>query len=124
MNRHLNIQVPLEAEEAKTFWQWAQYHPIAKDHLVHNANESKTSWANGRHLKAQGKRAGLSDYLLAYPYKGKPGLWIELKRRKRSISRLSEEQAQWLERMNRCGYSTAVAYGSDEAIRAVEEYLK
>ena len=120
----VNKLIPLESSEAKTFWTWAQYHPIAFDHLLHIANEKKTSWSNGKRLKGEGLRKGVSDYFLAYPYKGKGGLWIELKRNDKRVSRVTAEQAYWIEQCIRVGYDATVAYGADEAIRAVEEYLK
>lgn len=116
--------VPLESEEAKKFWQWGQYHPIVRDHLLHIANEQKTSWANGKKLKSEGRRKGVSDYFLAYPLKDMGGLWIELKRSDKRLSIITKEQFTWLERMERAGYSIAVCYGADEAIREVEKYLK
>ncbi|HLX53230.1 MAG TPA: VRR-NUC domain-containing protein [Aquella sp.] len=116
--------VPLESSEAKTFWAWSQYHPIARDHLLHITNEQKTSWATGKKLKAEGRRKGVSDYFLAYPYRGKGGIWIELKRQDKRVSRLTEEQASWLAQCIRVGYEAKVAYGADEAIKAVEDYLK
>lgn len=116
--------IPLESQEAKTFWEWSQYHPIARDYLLHITNEQKTSWANGKRLKAEGRRKGVSDYFLAYPFGGKGGLWIELKRKDKRISRLTEEQAAWLAQCIRVGYEAKVAYGSDEAIKAVQEYLR
>ncbi len=120
----MKIKCPLESSEAKTFWAWAQYHQIARDHLIHITNEQKTSWANGKHLKAQGRKAGVADYFLAYPCKGMGGLWIELKRVNKTISKLSVEQASWLAQCIRVGYAAKTAYGADEAIKAVEEYLK
>lgn len=123
-NHIIAMAVPLESAEAKTFWAWSQYHPIARDHLLHIANEKKTSWVNGKRLKAEGLRRGVSDYFLAYPHEGKGGLWIELKRQDKRVSRLTEDQAAWLAKCIRVGYDAKVAYGAEEAIKAVEQYLK
>lgn len=114
--------IPLESQEAKTFKSWADYHPIAKHQLIHIANECKTSYQNGKHLKDMGKKKGVSDYFLAYPSNGKAGLWIELKRVCKSVSRITLEQAEWLARCERHGYATFVAYGAEQAIKAVEDY--
>ena len=127
MNR--NKLVPLESEEAKTLVEWSRYHTIAKDHLIHIANETKTSPQNGKHLRDMGKRKGVSDYFLAYPVRridGKGyygGLWIELKRSCKKSSKLTQEQAEWLSKCERVGYATKVAYGASEAIKSIEEYL-
>lgn len=122
--RKKNSLIPLETTEAKKLWEWAQYHPIAREHLVHIPNEQKTSWKNGKKLKAEGRIRGISDYFLRYPHKGNAGLWIELKRRDRSISKLTIEQATWLAQCIRVGYAAHVAYGADEAIKIIEDYLK
>jgi hypothetical protein len=115
---------PLESTEAKTFWAWAQYHPIAKYCLFAIPNGGSRNVREAKNMKDQGVRKGVSDYFLAHPWNGKGGLFIELKRANKAISRLSVEQAAWLAQSERVGYATKCAYGADEAIRAVEEYLK
>lgn len=113
----------LESQEGKLLKSWADYNPIAKHHLIHIANESKTSWKNGKSMKDQGKKKGVSDYFLAYPWGGKSGLWIELKRTNKSLSKLSVEQAEWLSTCQRVGYETCVAYGAEEAMQKIKQYL-
>lgn len=120
----MNKIIPLESQEAKTFVAWSKYHPIARDHLLHIVNEQKTSWATGKRIKAEGRLKGVSDYFLAYPFQGKGGLWIELKRQDKRISRPTKEQVAWIDQCLTVGYAATVAYGADEAIKAVEEYLK
>lgn len=119
----IKLPCPLEAQEGKALKDWSDYHPICKDHLIHIANESKTSWQNGRSMKAQGKKKGVSDYFLAYPCGDKHGLWIELKRVNKSISKPSPEQIKWLSICDSVGYGTCVAYGALDAIDAIEKYL-
>jgi len=123
MTKKTKIACPLESEEGVALMSWAAYHPIAKYYLFHISNENKTSWQNGRSLKAQGKKKGVSDYLLAYPSNEKHGLFIELKRRVRSLSKLSEDQAIFLAQQTRVGYAAFVAYGSDEAIDIIKKYF-
>lgn len=115
--------IPTEIDEAITLWEWAQYHPIARNYLLHIPNERKTSYANGRKLKAQGVRKGVSDYFLAYPAHGEHGLWIELKRIDMRISKLTLEQTKWLRRMEHIGFRVCVAYGAQKAIEAIDNYL-
>lgn len=95
-------------------------------------------------LKRQGAKAGVSDLFLAYPryysnYEidnspryGKnfnclvrlwpfyAGLWLELKSKN---GKLSEAQEEWLDLMQRVGYSTAVAYSLEEAKQAILDYV-
>jgi len=71
-------------------------------------------------LKAEGVRAGIPDYFLAVPRQGKAGLFIELKAEN---GRLSPEQGEMLELFGDQGYGRSIAYGTDEAIKAIEGYL-
>ena len=50
------------------------------------------------------------------------GLWLELKKDRQAY--LSEQQIIWLDRMLQVGYQAQVAYGYEEAIKFIEEYLK
>lgn len=120
----MKIKCPLESTEGKTFWEWAQYHPIAKRRLYHIPNGGSRNIIEARNLKLQGTREGVSDYFLSYPCNGKSGLYIELKRADKSLSRLTEKQGAWLAESERLGYATKVAYGALDAINAVEDYLK
>jgi hypothetical protein len=120
----IKIKCPTESAEAKTLWAWAQYHPIAKNHLFAIPNGGTRNIREAVNMRLQGVKAGVSDYFLAYPYKDKGGLFIELKRTNKNLCRLTEEQATWLAQCERSGYATKIAYGADEAIKAIEDYLR
>lgn len=74
-------------------------------------------------MRREGVRAGVPDLMLAIPSGSWHGLYIEMKRRERSASRVSPEQKDWLERLRRRGYRAEVCYGADEAISLIREYL-
>lgn len=114
---------PTEFQEAKMFWQWSSYHPIAKNHLFAVPNGGSRNVLEASNLKKTGVRAGVSDYFFAYPHNGKSGLFIELKRSDKKVSKLTAQQSLWLETCERVGYSVKVAYGADDAIRSINEYL-
>lgn len=118
------IACPLESAEGIRLKNWADYHPLIKGRLVHNKNEGKTSWQNGKSLKAQGVRAGYPDYHLPFPRKGHHGLYIELKRINKKISTVQPEQQEWLDWLNSMGFVAVTCWGADEAIKTIEEYLK
>lgn len=103
--------------------QWASFHPVCKKFLIHIANGGSRNIIEARNLKLQGVKKGVSDYFLAYPNKLYHGLWIELKRAKPSRSIISREQKEWIELMNQCGYQAKVAYGWQEAMKIIEDYL-
>jgi hypothetical protein len=103
---------------------------------IHVANERKTSWRNGKALKAKGQKKGFPDVIIfvgpslrvewleagSKPYKG---MVIELKRITELHSKgggLTKEQKEWLTAMANHGHITGVCYGLDEAIEFVERY--
>lgn len=74
-------------------------------------------------MRREGVRAGVPDLMLAIPSGSWHGLYIEMKRRERSASRVSPDQKDWLERLRRRGYRAEVCYGAKEAIALIREYL-
>jgi len=98
-------------------------------HLIHIANEGgKGNAARIRtaKMRAQGQRPGVADYFLAVPVasasggSGWPGLWLELKA---ACGRPSDEQEQFLLRMQGAGYACCFAYTADGAADAMATYL-
>lgn len=91
-------------------------------------------------MQREGLKAGVPDMFLAQPrhdpisqgnavigYETTNGLFIELKRptlpgRSRA-GVLSPVQKEWLQRLEAAGYRCVVALGSEDAIRAIKEYL-
>lgn len=120
----VKAKCPIESAEARFLWDWAMYHPIAKHYLAPLPNGGSRNKLEAYNMKRNGQvRAGVSDYFFAYPAHGKPGLWIELKRRDPAISKPTEEQIKWLERMEAVGYEVAIAWGAEQAIAAIQSYL-
>jgi hypothetical protein len=52
------------------------------------------------------------------------GLWIELKRRDKRVSKLTDAQFVFLDEMRREGYAAHCCWGADEAIAVIRGYLK
>ena len=75
-------------------------------------------------MKKQGYRIGFPD--LAILTKNKSGthevLFIEMKRQKGG--RVSDEQKEWIERLDNEGYCVGVAKGCDSAINILNQYLE
>lgn len=119
--------IPLEKEECFALNDWAMLHPICKTRLFHIANEGKTSYHYGKELKRMGKKPGVSDYFLAYPCNGYSGLWIEMKRNKKyspSEIKCWDHQLEFLKSNIQVGYSGSFAFGAEEAINIIKDYLK
>lgn len=120
----------LEKEEGKLLIKLLAYakvkvgdnYELLLDYFIHIPNGGTRNVREGLSLKQQGTKAGVSDYLLAYPTDKYNGLWIELKRNvKRAI--VSDEQKAWINRMNKVGYLACVAYGAEDALYIVSAYV-
>lgn len=77
-------------------------------------------------LKAEGSVPGIADYFLAVPRQYMAGLYLELKAGGVGITkgRPSKDQIEFGRLVSEKGYKFVIAYGTDEAIKAIEDYLK
>lgn len=114
---------PTEAQEGKALKNWSDHHPIVK-YMFHIPNGGSRHFLEAKNLKAQGVKPGIPDYFLPYPSNGRAGMFIELKRRNKAICRPTQSQAECLAAFERLGYHTVVAYGWEDAVEKIEEYLK
>lgn len=73
-------------------------------------------------LKAEGVKPGVPDLCLPIARGGYHGLYIELKRQKKS--QISPEQTAWLQALNGQGYRAEVCKGSTEAWDVIREYVQ
>lgn len=121
-NKRVNF-VPLEHEEQAALIGWSKYHPICKLYLRAIEQAGKRSYGQACFLKKRGLTAGTSDLLLAYPAHGKCGMWIEMKRKDPKLSRVSEDQKDFLELMKGVGYEAVIAYGWEDARDKILNYL-
>ncbi len=119
--------VPTEAQEQKALFEWAEWakrkYPEL-DLMYHVVNEGRRSLRYGNELKKQGMKKGVPDICLPVPAHHYIGLYIELKRRDRSLSRVTEEQRGWLVALNRVGHYAVVCYGWEEARNVILQYLR
>lgn len=99
--------------------------------LVYIANDAKRSPAAAGIAKAMGLRAGVWDYLLAFPREVRyplpargmriyNGLWIEFKS---PNDKLSKEQKWWGELMREAGYATHVSRTWPNAAETIKAYI-
>lgn len=112
---------PKEEEEQKALFKWCCENGVQ---LVHIPNERKCNAATGARLALQGVRKGFPDNFIVGARKGFNGLFIELKRNSKTLSKVSREQKQWLRYLNNNGYKAIVCYGAEEAIREIKNYLE
>lgn len=111
-----------ETTEQILLFNWASmnedFFPELKN-MLHVPNEGKRT--NGAVLKAAGLKDGVPDVLLLVPRNGFCGLAIEMKFGK---NKTTASQKEWLERLKKAGYKTAICYGFLEAQAEVREYLR
>ena len=112
-----------ESDECKAFFMWCENHRELKGLVTHYPNEAKRSFSLAKFLQSIGLRKGVSDYFIPVMRGGYGGMWIEMKRSDKTLSRISLEQKNWLAKMDKQGYKTYVAYGYCDAAQAVTAYL-
>ena len=113
-----------EAQEQKVIFEWAEWNKNKYpelEMLMHTVNEGKRTPRMGAELKRMGMKRGFPDISLLVPNKKYHGLFIELKADK--TKRLTKEQKEWLEKLNKYGYKAVRCNGSDEAIQVIKDYL-
>ncbi len=107
-----------EDDEQITVIQYCELkHIIA----IHIPNESKRSVAYGAKMKRMGLRKGFPDIFIPTARKDFHGLFIELKRDRKS--RVNPEQTAWITYLNKQGYKAMICYGATEAINEIEKYF-
>lgn len=131
------MRAHLEDSEQVALMQWAHlYRPPYEARpvscwLLAIPNGGARNAREALRLKQGGVKAGVSDLFLAYVTKRHPGLWIEMKKRRKDFSTKGKATAAvrpmqtiWLTRMAKQGYETAICYGCDEAIEVIKEYFR
>lgn len=115
---------PTEAQEQAAVFEWAQWnigkYPALK-WMHHIPNGGTRHPAEAANLKRQGVRPGVSDVFLPTARGGYHGLYIEMKSK---TGKPSDNQREFVEAMIGEGYKAIFCYGADEAICAIEKYLR
>lgn len=108
---------PTEAEEQIKFVQYLRLKNLPHFRVP---NETYTkSWKQKNMNRALGVSKGVPDLFICLPDKL---IAIEMKRTKGSVT--SQEQIDWIERLNKAGVRSTIAKGCQEAIAFVELMLK
>lgn len=113
-----NAKIPLEDKEMQALHDYLTLHKIPHTHV---ANERMASVAYKKKLASMGVSKGFPDMLIFLP---DVLVAVELKRSKKSLSKVSDEQEDWIETLNMYEYARAkVCYGADEAIEFIKEWI-
>lgn len=114
-------KTPLEEEEQREFADWLDEKGVLWFHIP---NERKSTALTLYELERQGLKKGVPDNFIAEPRGKYHGLFIELKRAKKSLSRKTTEQKKWVNSLNEKGYKSVFCYGAEEAKRETLKYLE
>ena len=118
------LPVPTESVEQQCLIRWANMQ-LGKypelDMLYHVPNEGRRSLSTGARMKNEGLRKGVPDLVLPVPRGDYHGLYIELKRLK--YSKKTEEQKDWVKKLNQQGYYACFCNGWVEASEVIKKYL-
>lgn len=120
------LPCPSESAEQRNLFIWADLQKYAHPELqlmYHVPNEGKRTWKNGARLKSEGLRPGVPDIVLPVAKGRYHGLYIELKRRVKSASRVSDAQKWWITELGVQGYFAKVCYGDEDARAVIVCYL-
>lgn len=119
----VSASVSEEAEQIHLMqWcTWAQNKYPELEAIYHVPNEGKRSAVTGGKLRQMGLRSGVPDICLPVPKGEYIGLYIELKK---VGGRLTDNQAVWLEMLERYGHCVAVCYGAEDAETVITAYLE
>lgn len=121
-------ECPIEDVECKNFHDWLEDRAIPHTHIPNESRSSKRdAYIRGRKLKAMGVSSGYWDYDVYIPVLDVDGevgayelLKIEMKRAKKSLSKVSESQKYWGKIYELTGIECHVCYGAEQAEEKVE----
>lgn len=106
-----------------SFYQWTQYQYKLKGLVIKHVNEGKRSKVGGMFLKMIGLTKGLPDYQILLSNKNWHGLFIEMKTKKEKDKKMRSEQIEFIGKLIKNGYYGTFAYGWEEAVKIVNEYM-
>ena len=116
-----------ESEEQQLLMQWANANTKKYPELwglMAVPNGGHRSKRTAGRMKAEGVKAGYPDLALDVARGGFWGLRVELKRERRSLSRISDRQTAWHTFLLEQGYAVHICHGWRAAAAVIETYLQ
>lgn len=108
-------------EQVIIFDFFERKHPEIYDLLHATPNGGKRTKATAGKMKAEGQKKGYPDMSLDLPRGVYHGMRLELKEPEGKGP--SAEQIEWMHRLRAQGYYVVLAYGAEQAITAILEYV-
>lgn len=123
----MTVKMPCPTEEAEqaALIRWAMYEEGKWPELgllYHVPNEGKRTKMTGGKLRMVGMRKGVPDLCLPVARGMHYGLYVEMKRRDGSTP--TQDQADWLEKLDGQGYCVCWCRGWDAAAAVITAYIK
>lgn len=113
-----------EESEQIAFMSWLQRdHPEVWALTWHTPNGGYRHPRTAQTMRMLGVKPGIPDILCLHQSGDYTGIAIEFKRSGSTPCAVSKEQRDWLSRFEDAGYKTVVAFGLDQAIDVMREYL-
>jgi hypothetical protein len=122
--RHKFTGVKAKSEDAEQMAcaAWLN-HKMPYLNWFHVPNEGSRTAHYADRMKRCGLKPGISDFVMLAPTRGYHGAVIELKREDGTLSQVSDEQREFLNKSLDDGYYAAVAFGFEEFKNAVCDYF-
>lgn len=119
----MNKKTELTEQQAVVEWcEWMSAQCPELKTIYHITNEGKRSKSGGAALVAAGLKKGVPDLCLPVSRGRYNALYIEMKKSRKE--HCTKEQTAFQALLAEQGNLCAVAYGADEAIWLIEQYLK
>lgn len=123
------VECPIEDVECQYFHNWLDERGVPHEHIPNESRSGKKdAYIRGRKLKSMGVSSGYWDYDVYIPVMdldGKVGgyelIKIEMKRAKKSLSKVSPEQKWWGNIYELSGIKHFICYGAEEAEKVIED---
>ena len=113
--------VPTEDEEQQTV---VQYCDALKLPVFHIPNGGHRHMSVAVQMKRIGVKAGVPDLFMPLAKGEYHGLFIEMKRRNFTPSKLTDNQREWIALLKKNGYAAFVCAGAESAIKCIDWYTK
>jgi hypothetical protein len=114
-------QVKEEGTSYKEFWTLLDFmFAVPNGMMLAGTAGRRARYMNA--MKNRGLKPGVSDLVIAYPVAPYHGMMLELKLKENS--KIIDTQTSWANLMNAVGYYATIAAGFNNAIWAIENYLK
>lgn len=123
------VKCPIEDIECEMFHRWLESYGIPHTHIPNESkSQTKAAIIRGRKLKSLGVSAGYWDYDVYIPVLDIDKevcayelVKIEMKRAKKSLSKVSDAQKAWGDIYERAGIAHAICYGAEEAEKTIAD---